>query len=527
MSYDIKTSLGKGGLSVYGCKPRVSQRTAFKIARDYFEMGGLKMSSRRKLLIGLLVLLTIVGIGSHKFFKASAATSLPAHVLTGYWQNWTSSLTANLTISEVPTAYDLIVVSFAASTATPGEITFNVNVNNYSEAQFITDIKTVQARGQHVIVAIGGENGTVSVTDSTSASKFATSTYALMQKYGFEGIDIDLEHGINSTYLAQALRELSNLAGPDLIITMAPQTLDMQSTNTEYFKLALAIKDILTIVNLQFYNSGSMLGYDGQVYFQASKDFLTALATIMLENGLRPDQVALGLPATSSAAGGGYVNPSIVNEALDCLALGANAGSFTPPRTYPEIRGAMTWSINWDASNNYNFANTVKPHLYTLPGGSTTATGVTSTTTITTATVTPTVTVPISSSPATSSPTPSSSSSGAAWAANTSYKIGTVVTYQGSYYQCIQAHTSLSGWEPANVPALWQSVASGTTTTNPSSSAGSDSSSSSGSTTWTANTSYKVGAVVTYRGKSYKCLQAHSSLTGWEPVYTPALWQAI
>jgi chitinase len=31
------------------------------------------------------------------------------------------------------------------------------------------------------------------------------------------------------------------------------------------------------------------------------------------------------------------------------------------------VRGAMTWSINWDASNGYAFANTVGPHLDTLP----------------------------------------------------------------------------------------------------------------------------------------------------------------
>jgi hypothetical protein len=33
--------------------------------------------------------------------------------------------------------------------------------------------------------------------------------------------------------------------------------------------------------------------------------------------------------------------------------------------------------------------------------------------------------------------------------------------------------------------------------------------------------------VVTYDGKSYRCIQAHTSLTGWAPVYVPALWQAI
>ena len=37
------------------------------------------------------------------------------------------------------------------------------------------------------------------------------------------------------------------------------------------------------------------------------------------------------------------------------------------PATYPGIRGAMTWSINWDVTNGNSFANTVKPHLSTLP----------------------------------------------------------------------------------------------------------------------------------------------------------------
>jgi chitinase len=86
-----------------------------------------------------------------------------------------------------------------------------------------------------------------------------------------------------------------------------------------------------------------------------------------LQSGLSPAQVGIGLPASSSAAGSGYVDPSVVNNALDCLAAQMNCGSFTPPASYPDLRGAMTWSINWDASNGYNFANTVAPHLASLP----------------------------------------------------------------------------------------------------------------------------------------------------------------
>src|SRR5690349_10058586 len=45
-----------------------------------------------------------------------------------------------------------------------------------------------------------------------------------------------------------------------------------------------------------------------------------------------------------------------------------------------------------------------------------------------------------------------------AWAPNTYYTVGTIVTYNGNDYKCIQAHTSLVGWEPPNVPALWQLI---------------------------------------------------------------------
>jgi chitinase len=94
---------------------------------------------------------------------------------------------------------------------------------------------------------------------------------------------------------------------------------------------------------------------------------MTALACTELESGLSASQIGLGLPASSSAAGSGYLSPPVVNDALDCLAAQANCGSFVPPASYPGIRGVMTWCINWDASNGYNFADTVAPYLTSLP----------------------------------------------------------------------------------------------------------------------------------------------------------------
>lgn len=45
---------------------------------------------------------------------------------------------------------------------------------------------------------------------------------------------------------------------------------------------------------------------------------------------------------------------------------------------------------------------------------------------------------------------------GTTWAPWTSYAAGATVTYQGVGYRCLQGHTSQPGWEPPNVPSLWQ-----------------------------------------------------------------------
>src|SRR6056297_245054 len=44
------------------------------------------------------------------------------------------------------------------------------------------------------------------------------------------------------------------------------------------------------------------------------------------------------------------------------------------------------------------------------------------------------------------------------WAAGVAYAVDDEVDYQGTMYRCLQPHTSQVGWEPPNVPALWQAI---------------------------------------------------------------------
>lgn len=301
-----------------------------------------------------------------------ASSLLPERILTGYWQNFDNGATC-LRLSDVPEEYNMICIAFAEAAQTAGAIGFRLDsqltaaLGGYTEEDFKADVDAAHKKGQKVLLSVGGEAGNVIVDSVSAADAFADSAYALMQEYGFDGIDIDLEHGIDVKYLSEALHTLADKAGDGFLLTMAPQTIDIYTYDAAYLQLGRECGDILTIMNTQYYNSGTMPGYDGTVYSQGTTGFLSALAVTQLEGGLRPDQIGIGLPATPQAAGGGWQPPENVAAAIESLVYGKEADGFKPPQAYHNIRGAMTWSINWDAANQYEFAETMSACFKKLP----------------------------------------------------------------------------------------------------------------------------------------------------------------
>ena len=289
-------------------------------------------------------------------------TELPQHMVTGYWHNFCNGST-NLKLSDVPSYYDMICVAFTGNTAVPGEVTFELDsslanaLGGYSKKEFIKDIKNLKSKGQHVILSVGGAYGSIVINSEKAADKFASSLTGIIKEYGFEGVDIDLEgSAVSGTeYIARGLRKLHD-EFDDFIITMAPETYYMHKAD-----------GLMGAYYPQFYNAGGDIGYGDFNAKYPSQSFITSLASMYIENGLRPDQLAIGVPAASKAGGSGYISPDSLKEVVNSLVYKKPLDGFTPPREYKTLRGVMTWSINWDATQNYAWAKSMSGLMDLLP----------------------------------------------------------------------------------------------------------------------------------------------------------------
>lgn len=323
-------------------------------------------------------------------------------VLIGYWHNFDNGSTV-LKLRDVSDKYDVINVAFAEPVggdhATMGFVPFNASVE-----EFKSDIALLQSKGKKVLISIGGANGTVELTTEAAKQSFITSMTSIIQTYGFDGMDIDLEGSSLSLNagdtdfrnpttpkiknLIEATQTITNTFGPSFILTMAPETAYVQGGYAAYggpwgayLPVIHALRERMNYIHVQHYNSGALEALDGRTYQQGTADFQVAMAEMLLKGfpigrnpnnmfpALRENQVAIGLPSAPSAAGGGYTSPADIQKALHYLVKGTSFGGtykLQNPAGYPQFQGVMTWSINWDARNNYSFANHVRSSLDSL-----------------------------------------------------------------------------------------------------------------------------------------------------------------
>ena len=303
--------------------------------------------------------------------------------LVGYWHNWNDGNAPYLELSQVDPRYTVIEVSFTVP-AVGSTYDMVFAPAETAPATFIADVAALQAQGRKVLISIGGANATVHLDSDAERDQFVSSMLGILNTYGFDGIDIDLEGAsvaisggtiANPTdaRIIRLIDAVNSIAdqyevthGVPMMLTMAPETAYVQGGMSAYggiwgayLPIIDALRDRLDILQVQLYNSGSMYGIDGGIYTQGTADFIVSQTEALLQGfttgggffaPLPPEKVAIGLPACPLAAGGGYVTPAVLEQAVDYLrGTGPQPGSYQRVATYPTLRGLMTWSINWDA----------------------------------------------------------------------------------------------------------------------------------------------------------------------------------
>ncbi|WP_049631752.1 glycosyl hydrolase family 18 protein [Cellvibrio sp. pealriver] len=327
-------------------------------------------------------------------------------IISGYWHNFNNG-SGVIPLDQVSDAYDAINVSFAEPTGrAPGEIGFVLDPA-FNMAAFKAAIKSKQAAGKKVIISIGGANGQVQLPTAAARANFVNSMKAIIDEYGFDGLDVDFEgHSLflnsgdndfrNPTTpvivnLIGALQDLTNHYGDKFVLTMAPETFFVQlgysfyggtcsSCDTRagaYLPVIYAMRDKLDWLQVQNYNSGAIMGTDNKYHYMGGADFHVAMIDMLLTGfkvagtnltfpALRQDQVLIGLPANVNA-GGGFTSVADVQSAMNCLIKAQGCTTYQPAAAWSNLRGLMTWSINWDQFNNFEFSKNHRQYLDQLP----------------------------------------------------------------------------------------------------------------------------------------------------------------
>jgi chitinase len=319
--------------------------------------------------------------------------TLPKHALIGYWHNFTNPSGPTIPIRDISNDYDVIMIAFGDD-AGNGRISFTVDPGAGTEAQFIADVAAARAKGKKVVLSLGGQNGTVTLNTATHVANFVDSAEQLMRRYGFDGLDIDLESGAGVIHgapvqanLVTAIKQLKARIGPSFYLSMAPEHPYVQGGYVAYSSIWGAylpiidgLRDDLNILHVQYYNNGGLYSpYSVNALPEGSVDILVGASLMLIEGfrtnggtgvmfrGLRPDQVAFGLPSGPSSANSGQASQATIANALNCLTRLQNCGSIRPQQAYPTYRGVMTWSINWDRRDGFNFSRPVRTTLNSLP----------------------------------------------------------------------------------------------------------------------------------------------------------------
>lgn len=311
----------------------------------------------------------LIGATSPMLHAASAGQNMvnpQSGVVVGYWHNWCGGagykggVAPCVKLDQVNPQYNVVDVSFMKVYGGNPIPTFKLDTGTgMNESQFIEQIAELNRQGRAVLLALGGADAHIELRTGQEQA-FADEIIRLVETYGFDGLDIDLEQTAvtaanNQTVIPAALRIVKDhyrAQGKNFLITMAPE-FPYLTANGLYTPYLRALEGYYDWINPQFYNQGGDgiwidgFGWIAQNNDALKEEFIYYMADSLI-NGTRGyykiphDKLVFGIPTNIDAAATGYVtNPQDLFDAFNKLKSQGQP-----------LRGLMTWSINWDMGRN-------------------------------------------------------------------------------------------------------------------------------------------------------------------------------
>ncbi|KAI0351780.1 glycoside hydrolase [Trametes cingulata] len=296
---------------------------------------------------------------------------------------------------------------------------------NMPDCSFLaSDIQFCQSKGKIVTISLGGATGAASFTSDDQASAFGDTIWntflggsSSIRPFGgavLDGIDLDIEGGSTAHFAAfvNRIRTLASGASKKYYVTAAPQC----PFPDAYLSTVLNAVGF-DAVYVQFYNN-----YCGLTNANNPNDWDFDLWDNWAKNTAvnKNVKIYIGAPASSTAAGSGYVDAStLANIALQTRSQ------------YSSFGGVMLWDAS-QAYANGRFDAAIKNAI--RQGGSTPTSSkpiTVSTSSHSTSTTPPTSTSHSTTATPTTTVKSGSCAGVSAWVANVAYNGGDTVVYNG------------------------------------------------------------------------------------------------
>jgi chitinase len=316
------------------------------------------------------------------------------HDLIGYWVGYSRVKTVPL--RDVSPQWDVVIVAFAPPVKGSTSVIYFRTPAGYTAQQFKSDIADLQRKGKKVLISLGGGGQVVTLNTAADTRDFVGSVSAIVQAYGFNGVDLDFETPSlmlnpgdtdfrNPTTpsivnLIVAMRQLRRRFGPKFMLAEVPEGPQVPAGMEVYggqfgsfLPVIYGTRDILSFVDVQDYNTPPLEGLDGNYYMPETADYYVAMTEMLLHGfpvGRDPKSFFPPLPPRKVAVGFlvGRSPIAAIENSVRYLVEGTSyAGrhyKLRRARGYPGFNGVMFWNIQADWRGNYQMSNSVGPLLH-------------------------------------------------------------------------------------------------------------------------------------------------------------------